>query len=96
VSPAIVDIEVSDIASQERWASVQRGLLLVAKIIQNLSNNVSFGKEAYLTVLNPFLEKNVRTVTKFLSDTHVRVDTVQFATVPLTPFLDAVFYFLWA
>ena len=72
MSPETVDIEVSAVSSPERSASIHRGLVLVAKIITNLSNNVSFGKEAHLTVLNPFLEKNVRTVTKFLSDTHVR------------------------
>lgn len=46
--------------------------MLVAKIIQNLSNKVFFGKEAHLTVLNPFLEKNVQIINKFLSDTQVR------------------------
>lgn len=68
-----VAIEVLENLTPERAASIQRGLLLIAKIITNLSNNIFFGKEAYLTVLNPFLERNARTITKFLSDTYVRL-----------------------
>ena len=45
--------------------------MLVAKIIQNLANNVSFGKEGYLVVLNPFLEENVRKITQYLSEAQV-------------------------
>lgn len=71
MSPKIVDIDVSNASSQEHSPYIQRGLVLVAKIIQNLSNKVFFGKEAHLTVLNPFLEKNVQTINKFLSDTQV-------------------------
>jgi Ras GTPase-activating-like protein IQGAP2/3 len=46
--------------------------MLIAKIIQNLANNVSFGKEGYLVSLNPFLEKNVRTVLMYLTEAQVR------------------------
>jgi predicted transcriptional regulator len=48
------------------------GLKLITKIIQNLANNIQFGKEAHMTVLNPFLKDNIVTVTKFLSEVNVR------------------------
>ncbi|KAH9939229.1 uncharacterized protein BXZ73DRAFT_88953 [Epithele typhae] len=44
------------------------GLMVIAKIIQNLANNILFGKEAHMVILNDFLKNNIVTVTKFLSD----------------------------
>ncbi|CAL1700085.1 unnamed protein product [Somion occarium] len=43
------------------------GLKLVAKIIQNLANNILFGKEAHMQSLNLFLEKKISNITTFLS-----------------------------
>jgi len=43
---------------------------MIARIIQNLANNVSFGKD-HLVVLNPFLEDNVRRITQYLSEVQV-------------------------
>src|SRR5690606_5375698 len=46
---------------------MRRGLMLVAKLIQNLANNVLFGaKEAYMVPLNDFLAKNIVDVLSFL------------------------------
>lgn len=51
---------------------MRRGLLLIAKIIQNLANNVLFGaKEPYMFPLNPFLVQNIHLVTGFLRDISV-------------------------
>ena len=51
---------------------LRRGLMVIAKIIQNLANNIFFGKEAHMTILNKFLEGNIANVTRFLSEMHVR------------------------
>ena len=46
---------------------LRRGLLLIAKVIQNLANNVLFGtKEPYMFPLNRFLVENISVVTSFL------------------------------
>ncbi|MBE3043264.1 hypothetical protein IMZ48_11975 [Candidatus Bathyarchaeota archaeon] len=46
---------------------MRRGLLLIAKVIQNLANNVLFGaKEPYMYPLNDFLASNIYKVTTFL------------------------------
>ena len=46
--------------------------MVIAKIIQNLANNILFGKEAHMVILNDFLKDNIVTVTKFLSEINVR------------------------
>lgn len=45
--------------------------MVIAKIIQNLANNILFGKEAHMVILNDFLKDNIVTVTKFLSEINV-------------------------
>jgi neurofibromin 1 len=53
---------------------MRRGLLLIAKIIQNLANNVLFGaKESYMFPLNDFLTQNIYRVTTFLREISVSV-----------------------
>ena len=69
VAPQTVDIEVP---KGDQASTIQRGLMIIAKIIQNLANNIFFGKEAYMTTLNKFLEVNIANVTRFLSELHVR------------------------
>jgi hypothetical protein len=67
VSPEIIDIEIP----KENYMVLSRGLKVIAKIIQNLANNIFFGKEAHMTVFNNFLEDNITNVTRFLSEMHV-------------------------
>lgn len=43
----------------------------IAKIMQNLANNIFFGKEAHMVPLNDFLSKNIVNVTRFLSEINV-------------------------
>lgn len=51
---------------------MRRGLLLIAKVIQNLANNVLFGvKEPYMFPLNDFLVQNVFSITGFLHEISV-------------------------
>ena len=48
--------------------------MVIAKIIQNLANNILFGKEAHMVILNDFLKENIVTVTKFLTEINVKSD----------------------
>lgn len=66
------------------------GLKLVAKIIQNLANNVLFGKEAHMQSLNHFLHQKIQGITTFLSNIavsiiHVRLDIILNAYQRHTP-----------
>ena len=70
ISPAIVQPETVDVAVPRDMA-VRRGLMVIAKIIQNLANNILFGKESHMVILNDFLKDNIVTVTKFLSEINV-------------------------
>lgn len=51
---------------------MRRGLMVIGKIVQSLANNMFFGKEAHMAVLNPYLKANIATVTRFLSEVNVR------------------------
>lgn len=63
MSPDVVDIELP-----QDNVGIRRGLLAVAKIIQNLANNVLFGKENHMICFNVFLNDHIVRITKFLSD----------------------------
>ena len=41
--------------------------MIIAKIIQNLANNVLFGKEPHMKRLNDYLAGNIKVVTQFFS-----------------------------
>ncbi|KAG5929992.1 hypothetical protein E4U42_003545 [Claviceps africana] len=70
--PAIVTPETDHLVSASPTKEMRRGLLLIAKIIQNLANNVLFGtKEPYMFPLNPFLVQNIHIVTGFLREISV-------------------------
>lgn len=66
--------EVEGLVTMSPSKEMRRGLLLIAKIIQNLANNVLFGtKEPYMFPLNSFLVQNIHSVTGFLRDISVGV-----------------------
>lgn len=72
ICPAIVAPESEGLVSTAPTKEMRRGLLLIAKIIQNLANNVLFGaKEPYMFPLNPFLVQNIQLVTEFLREISV-------------------------
>lgn len=74
ISPAVVSPETIDIEiPKENYMVVRRGLMVIAKVIQNLANNTFFGKEAYMMIFNQFLEDNIANVTRFLSEMHVSI-----------------------
>jgi neurofibromin 1 len=56
---------------KEEEIVIRRGLMIVAKIIQNLANNIFFGKEPYYVGLNGFLQENIVNVTRFISEVNV-------------------------
>lgn len=70
--PAIVAPDVEGLVSTPPTKEMRRGLLLIAKVIQNLANNVLFGvKEPYMFPLNDFLVQNVFDITGFLREISV-------------------------
>lgn len=70
--PAIVAPEAEGLVTTAPSKEMRRGLLLIAKIIQNLANNVLFGaKEPYMFPLNTFLTQNIYKVTTFLREISV-------------------------
>ncbi|KEP55513.1 RasGAP domain protein [Rhizoctonia solani 123E] len=68
ICPAIVSPESIDIELTRDNARIRRGLMLITKIIQNLANNVLFGKEPYLVPLNNLLEANIVPLARFLNE----------------------------
>lgn len=80
ISPAIVSPESIDIElPKDNEATMKRGLMVVAKVIQNLANNMFFGKQVHMAPLNDFLKHNIVVVTRFLSDLNVCI-TSSFAS----------------
>ena len=70
VSPSEIDVEIP----QSNPVVLRQGLKIIAKIIQTLANNVLFGREAHMSILNPFLQTKIMEVFKFLSELSVRVE----------------------
>lgn len=67
-NPAIVTPQALAIVDIKVPANARRNLTLIAKIMQNLANNVRFGgvKEAYMGVLNAALDRNRERLNNFL------------------------------
>ena len=55
-----VSPEIYGIVSGDRLPSprIQRGMMLLSKILQNLANHVLFKKEKHMLVFNDFLREN--------------------------------------
>lgn len=74
--PAIVAPDAEGLATSAPSKEMRRGLLLIAKVVQNLANNVLFGaKEPYMFPLNDFLTQNIYRVTTFLREISVRTSS---------------------
>ena len=72
--PAIVAPDVEGLITIAPSKEMRRGLLLIAKVVQNLANNVLFGaKEPYMFSLNDFLTQNIYRVTTFLREISVSI-----------------------
>ena len=69
ISPAVVQPELVDVEVPKDDSDViRRGLKVIAKVIQNLANNIFFGKEQHMVPLNDFLHDNIVNVTRYLND----------------------------
>ncbi|KAI6248995.1 Neurofibromin [Erysiphe necator] len=76
--PAIVAPDAEGLVDLPPSKEMRRGLLLIAKIVQNLANNVLFGaKEPYMFPLNDFLTQNIYRVTTFLREISVSPSAVE-------------------
>lgn len=71
VSPSEIDVEIP----QTNPLVLRQGLKIIAKVIQTLANNVLFGREAHMSILNPFLQSKIMEVFKFLSELSVRIES---------------------
>jgi len=70
--PAIVAPDSEGLVASIPQKGIRRGLLLIAKIVQNLANNVLFGyKEPYMIPMNQFLTDHIYQVTAFLREISV-------------------------
>lgn len=67
VAPSIVDVELPT----ENTEVIRKGLMVIAKVIQNLANNIFFGKEQHMTGLNDFLKEHIVDITRYLSELNV-------------------------
>jgi len=74
VSPESIDVELP----KENESTMKKGLMVVAKVIQNLANNMFFGKQVFMAPLNDFLKDNIVIVTRFLSDLNVCIALLYF------------------
>jgi Ras GTPase-activating-like protein IQGAP2/3 len=77
INPAIVTPQAFMLVDSKLSANTRRNLTLLAKILQNLANNVQFGgvKEFFMEPLNPFLEKSRDRLNDFLENL-TRVDNL--------------------
>lgn len=65
ICPAVVAPTAASILTNPPSSEAQRGLTLIAKVLQNISNRVSFGKkEDYLTFTNDFVEKSFQPISE--------------------------------
>ncbi|KAG1755407.1 hypothetical protein EDB19DRAFT_1661084 [Suillus lakei] len=69
ISPAIVAPEIVDVTvPRDDGGVIRRGLMVIAKVMQNLANNIFFAKEAHMLCLNDFLGVNITSITRYLSE----------------------------
>lgn len=83
ISPAVVYPESIDIElPKEHEPTMKKGLLVIAKVIQGLANNIFFGKQAHMSSLNEFLKGHIVIVTRFLSELNACIISSFFLTYP--------------
>ena len=85
ICPAMLKPQIFNLVTGSPSANAERTLKLVAKGMQNLANLVEFkSKEPFMTVLNPFIQKNLVKMKQFVndlstvkdhSDTHVQLQS---------------------
>lgn len=68
INPAIVTPKSYMLIDGNPAERPRRTLTLMAKMLQNLANKPSYGKEPYMAKLNPFVERNKLRINKFMLD----------------------------
>ncbi|XP_072166602.1 ras GTPase-activating protein 1-like [Diadema setosum] len=68
ICPAILNPRLFNIVSEAPSPVASRTLMMVAKAIQNLANQVEFSKEPYMEAINPFIVINKGRMIHFLTD----------------------------
>ena len=70
VNPAVVTPQAFMMVESKLSPSTRRNLTLLAKVLQNLANNVRFGglKEAFMQPLNGFLDRAAPKMNSFLEE----------------------------
>lgn len=65
VNPAIVTPQAYMLVEGQPSGNARRGLTLIAKNLQNLTNKPNYAKEAYMMPLARFIEENTERMTRF-------------------------------
>ncbi|KZS88128.1 ras GTPase-activating protein [Sistotremastrum niveocremeum HHB9708] len=68
INPAIVTPQAYMLVEGVPAKHPRRTLTLIAKMLQNLANKPSYAKEAYMIILNPFVENNKARINLFLNN----------------------------
>jgi hypothetical protein len=72
IGPAIVEpASAVQPAGEERRHGINKAMILITKIIQNLASNAMF-PEQHMLSLNAFLEENIKRVLEFIRKISVR------------------------
>lgn len=66
INPAVVCPQASLISDREMSDKARRNLVLIAKILQTLSNNQNTAKESYMQPFDKYIEDNQDAVNRFL------------------------------
>jgi len=76
ICPAIAAPNAYGLLPEPPSASVQRQLVLLSKILQNLANGLRFGKkEEFMMKLNDFIDSNILTLQRFYDHLSTPKDT---------------------
>lgn len=68
INPAIVSPYESGIVEKQPSQKNLRGLMLVSKILQNIANNVEFGKEGHMLPFNDFVRNHFEPLREWVSE----------------------------
>jgi len=69
VVPAVTTPHIFGLFKEPANESIQRNLILLSKVLQNLANEVQFGvKEPHMQKLNDFIAENLELIHKFFEE----------------------------
>eukprot|EP01089_Gocevia_fonbrunei_P009153 TRINITY_DN21138_c0_g1_i1.p1 TRINITY_DN21138_c0_g1~~TRINITY_DN21138_c0_g1_i1.p1 ORF type:complete len:153 (-),score=19.16 TRINITY_DN21138_c0_g1_i1:88-546(-) len=66
ICPAVIDPVGFGIVSEPPTSNMQRGCIIVSKVLQNIANGVDFEKEEYMKGFNDFIAKQNPVVLEFM------------------------------